>query len=326
MNPSEISEDLNVLLIRFLDFLYLERNLSLNTVKSYRIDLNLFFAYVESKSRPSLRDVDQNLIIDYFSFARRTGLSHRTISRYLSSIRSFYKFLIDEDVVQKNPAVNLNSPKKGINLPEYLTLEEVELLLSMPKENTVLGLRDRTIIELMYSCGLRVSEVVDLKITSADFNRGCILIFGKGKKERLVPFGEKAKKLLDRYIKWARGILLKGRISESLFLNFRGEPLSRKGMWKIIKGYARETGIKKNIKPHILRHSFGTHLIQNGADLRAVQELLGHADISTTQIYTHLDKGTLIDVHRRHHPLESGAAKRQPHPELSDPLRDHLKT
>lgn len=312
MNPSDISEDLNVLLARFLDFLYLERNLSLNTVKSYRIDLKLFFAYVESKGRPSLRDADQNLIIDYFSFARRTGLSHRTISRYLSSIRSFYKFLIDEDVVQKNPSVNLNSPKKGINLPEYLTLEEVDLLLSMPKENTVLGLRDRTIIELMYSCGLRVSEVVDLKINSADFNRGCILVFGKGKKERFVPFGEKAKKLLDRYIKWARGILLKGRISESLFLNFRGEPLSRKGMWKIIKGYARETGIKKNIKPHILRHSFGTHLVQNGADLRAVQELLGHADISTTQIYTHLDKGTLIDVHRRHHPLESGAAKRQP--------------
>ncbi len=326
MNSSDISEDLNVLLARFLDFLYLERNLSLNTVKSYRTDLNLFFAYVESKSRPSLRDVDQNLIIDYFSFARRTGLSHRTISRYLSSIRSFYKFLIDEDVVQKNPAENLNSPKKGINLPEYLTLEEVELLLSMPKENTVLGLRDRTIIELMYSCGLRVSEVVDLKITSADFNSGCILVFGKGKKERFVPFGEKAKKLLDRYIKWARGILLKGRISESLFLNFRGEPLSRKGMWKIIKGYARETGIKKNIKPHILRHSFGTHLVQNGADLRAVQELLGHADISTTQIYTHLDKGTLIDVHRRYHPLESGAVKRQPRPELSDPLRDHLKT
>lgn len=326
MNPSDISEDLNVLLARFLDFLYLERNLSLNTVKSYRIDLKLFFAYVESKGRPSLRDADQNLIIDYFSFARRTGLSHRTISRYLSSIRSFYKFLIDEEVVEKNPAVNLNSPKKGINLPEYLTLEEVDLLLSMPKENTVLGLRDRTIIELMYSCGLRVSEVVDLKITSADFNRGCILIFGKGKKERFVPFGEKAKKLLDRYIKWARGILLKGRISESLFLNFRGEPLSRKGMWKIIKGYARETGIKKNIKPHILRHSFGTHLVQNGADLRAVQELLGHADISTTQIYTHLDKGTLIDVHRRHHPLESGAAKRQPRPELSDPLSDHLKT
>lgn len=309
MNPNTVSVKPNVLLARFLDFLYLEKNLSLNTVKSYRADLKLFFAYVESKGSRSISNVDQNLIIDYFSFARKTGLSHRTISRYLSSIRSFYKFLIDENVVQKDPAINLISPKKGVNFPEYLTLEEVDLLLSMPKENTVLGLRDRAIIELMYSCGLRVSEVVDLKIGSVDFNRGCILVFGKGKKERIVPFGERAKKLLIRYTEWARVMLLKGRISESLFLNFRGEPLSRKGMWKIIKGYARETGIKKNIKPHILRHSFGTHLIQNGADLRAVQELLGHADISTTQIYTHLDKGTLIDVHRRHHPLESGAVK-----------------
>ncbi len=302
-------EDNSVLLARFLDCLYLEKNLSLNTIKSYRQDLKLFLAYIESKTaingNYSLNNVDQQVIIDFLSFGRKTGLSHRTISRYLSSIRAFYRFLIDENVVQNNPAVNISSPKLAFNLPEYLTLEEVELLLEVADENTVLGLRNLTIIELMYSCGLRVSEVVDLKSGSINFKSGFILVMGKGNKERIVPFGEKAGRLLDKYIIHSRGILLKGRVDDSLFLNFRGEPLSRKGIWKMIKNCARKTGIKKNIKPHILRHSFGTHLVQNGADLRSVQELLGHSDISTTQIYTHLDKGTLIDIHKSNHPLET---------------------
>ena len=207
--------------------------------------------------------------------------------------------------MQNDPVVNISSPKLAFNLPEYLTLEEVDLLLGVPNENTALGLRNRTIIELMYSCGLRVSEVVELKTGSVSFKSGYILVMGKGNKERIVPFGDKAKRLLDKYSKRSRGILLKGRVDDSLFLNFRGEPLSRKGIWKMIKDCARKTGIKKNIKPHILRHSFGTHLVQNGADLRTVQELLGHSDISTTQIYTHLDKGTLIDIHKNNHPLET---------------------
>jgi integrase/recombinase XerD len=302
-------EDNNVLLARFLDCLYLEKNLSLNTIKSYRQDLKLFFAYIESKTANngdySLNIVDQQVVIDFLSFSRNSGLSHRTISRYLSSIRAFYRFLIDENVVQNDPVVNISSPKLAFNLPEYLTLEEVDLLLGVADENTVLGLRNRTIIELMYSCGLRVSEVVELKSGSINFKTGYILVMGKGNKERIVPFGDIAGKLLDKYIKRSRGILLKGRVDDSLFLNFRGEPLSRKGIWKIIKDCARKTGINKNIKPHILRHSFGTHLVQNGADLRSVQELLGHSDISTTQIYTHLDKGTLIDIHKSNHPIET---------------------
>ena len=302
-------EDNSVLLARFLDCLYLEKNLSLNTIKSYSQDLKLFLAYIESKTTVdvdySLNNVDQQLVIDYLSFVKNSGLSHRTISRYLSSIRAFYRFLIDENVVQNDPVINISSPKLAFNLPEYLTLEEVDLLLDAADENTVLGLRNRAIIELMYSCGLRVSEVVDMKTGSINFKSGYILVMGKGNKERIVPFGDKAGRLLDKYIGRSRGILLKGRVEDSLFLNFRGEPLSRKGIWKIIKDCARKTGIKKNIKPHILRHSFGTHLVQNGADLRSVQELLGHSDISTTQIYTHLDKGTLIDIHKRHHPIET---------------------
>jgi integrase/recombinase XerD len=302
-------QDKTVLLSRFLDCLYLEKNLSLNTIKSYRQDLKLFMSYIDSRSGSRfgypLKDVDQQMVIDFLSFSRQSGLSHRTIARYISSIRAFYRFLIEEGDAEADPVINISSPKLAFSLPEYLTLEEVDLLLDVTDENTVLGLRDRTIIELMYSCGLRVSEVVDLKTGSLNLESRYILVLGKGEKERIVPFGERARDLLKRYIEWARHAILKGRASDSLFLNFRGEPLSRKGIWKMIKNYARRTGIKKNIKPHILRHSFGTHLVQNGADLRAVQELLGHADISTTQIYTHLDKGTLIDIHRGSHPLET---------------------
>lgn len=293
----------NTILVRLIDYLYLEKGLSLNTVQSYKNDLWLFFSYLESK-KISVLDVDRNCIVEYLAFCNRTGLTHRTISRYLSSIRALYRFLIGEDMLQKNPTVNIAKPKIVHNPPEYLTLEEVEILLNMPEENTVLGLRNKTVLELMYSCGLRVSEVVELQMNNIDFAQAYILVYGKGKKERMVPYGKRAMKLLIRYVEWARVVLLKSRIEDKLFLNFRGEPLSRKGLWKIIKGYAKRSGINKSIKPHILRHSFATHLIQNGADLRVVQELLGHADISTTQIYTHLDRGTLIDMHKKYHPLE----------------------
>ncbi len=292
------------ILIRLIDYLYLEKGLSLNTVQSYKNDLWLFFSYLESK-KISVFDVDRNCIVEYLAFCNRTGLNHRTISRYLSSIRILYRFLIAEDMLKKDPTVNIAKPKIVPNPPEYLTLEEVEILLNMPEENTVLGLRDKTVLELMYSCGLRVSEVVELQLNNIDFAQAYLLVYGKGKKERIVPYGKRAMKLLKRYVEWSRVVLLKSRIEDKLFLNFRGEPLSRKGLWKIIKGYAMRSGIKKSIKPHILRHSFATHLIQNGADLRVVQELLGHADISTTQIYTHLDRGTLIDMHKKYHPLEN---------------------
>ncbi len=333
-----MDDDLSVHKARFLDHIYLERNLSKNTVGSYLADLNLFFAYMESIGKshqigeiePEKKGCRGNGpgefhegvlegevcsrvlnarradIIDYLAFCRKSGLSHRTTSRYLSAIRAFYRFLIDENAVRGDPTMRIATPKTILNPPEYLTLEEVDLLLSMPEESTTLGLRDRAMLEMMYSSGLRVSELVELRVSSVDFQESCILVFGKGKKERVVPFGERAASLLKRYLEWGRGQILRRKRSDFLFLNFRGEQLSRKGVWKIIKGYARASGIRKNIKPHILRHSFATHLIQNGADLRVVQELLGHADISTTQIYTHLDRGTLIDFHRRYHPLEQG--------------------
>lgn len=300
---SEKTDLFNTLLARFIDFIYLEKNLSLNTIHSYRSDLKLFFAFLEATGNISIHTVDQKKIIEYLAFCSKTGLDSRTVSRYLSSIRAFFLFLVNEDIVQKNPTLNIGKPKTVINPPEYLTLEELEHLLSIPDENTPLGIRDRLIIEFLYSCGVRVSELVNLTLDNVRIKEQFVHVLGKGGKERIVPFGDRAKALLDSYRGWARPVLLKGRLNDHLFLNFRGEPLTRKGVWKLLKGYARRSGIKKNIKPHMLRHSFATHLIQNGADLRIVQELLGHADISTTQIYTHLDRGTLIDLHKKYHPL-----------------------
>jgi integrase/recombinase XerD len=290
-------------LLRFTDFLYLEKGLSLNTVKSYKSDLSLFISYLESRGVDP-QSVQSGHVIDYLSFCSRTGLSSRTVSRYMSSIRALFRFLINEGITEKDPTVGLSRPKPVKNPPEYLTIEEVEILLDMPDEKTVLGLRDKTIMELLYSCGLRISEVVQLQVNSVNFDEGLILVQGKGKKERIVPFGKRAERLLYGYLDTVRGTLQKMKRSASLFLNFRGETLSRKGLWRMINGYAKRSGITKHIKPHILRHSFATHLIQNGADLRIVQELLGHSDISTTQIYTHLDRGTLIDMHKKYHPLE----------------------
>jgi integrase/recombinase XerD len=301
-------EKRNLLLARFLDYLYLEKNLSGNTIRAYRQDLLLFFDYADARLGSSVLEMKRRDLIEYLAFCRKSGLHHRTTSRYLSSFRAFYRFLIDENVAVNDPTVYISSPKSIVNPPEYLTLEEVDRLLSMPDEGTILGFRDKTIVEIMYSCGLRVSEITDLLINNVRFDERLILVFGKGRKERVVPFGDRAYKLLRGYIEWSRVELLKGRFSDALFLNFRGEPLGRKGLWKMIKGYARRSGITKNIKPHILRHSFATHLIQNGADLRVVQELLGHADITTTQIYTHLDRGTLIDLHNKYHPLQNSNA------------------
>jgi integrase/recombinase XerD len=299
-------KNVDKLLAAFLDYLYLEKNLSANTISAYRQDLVLFLDYIDAKPGKNVRDIQRRDVIEYLAFCRKTGLNHRTTSRYLSSIRAFYKFLIDENETERDPTLYISSPKSIANPPEYLTLEEINKLLGMPDEASVLGFRDKTILEIMYSCGLRVSEITELLVNNIRLHERLILVFGKGRKERIVPFGDHAFDLLSRYIEWCRPLLLKGGLSDALFLNFRGEPLGRKGLWKIIKGYARKSGITKNIKPHILRHSFATHLIQNGADLRIVQELLGHADISTTQIYTHLDRGTLIDMHNRFHPLQKG--------------------
>ena len=287
---------------KFIDYLFFERGLSDNTIKAYKSDLELFLSFLES-SRYKLSGITQKEIYEYLGFCTRTGLSTKTISRYLSAIRRFYRFLISEGMLENDPTLNIPSPKQVPELPEYLTIEEIEILLEAPESSTILGMRDRAIIEVLYSCGLRASELLSLRMGMVNLKEKYLLVQGKGGKERIVPFGNRAHDLLKRYIEYSRPMLVKGFERDEVFLNFRGQPLSRKGLWKIIKFYARKCGINKCIKPHTLRHSFATHLIQNGADLRFVQELLGHADISTTQIYTHLSRGALIDAHKRYHPL-----------------------
>ena len=237
-------------LLRFTDYLYLEKGLSLNTVNSYKSDLSFFLSYLESRGVDPASAGSEH-VVDYLSFCSRTGLSSRTVSRYMSSIRSLFRFLMDEGVTTRDPTAGLAQPKIPKNPPEYLTLEEVEILLDMPDDSTALGVRDSAIMELLYSCGLRISEVVDLQVGAVSFDEGVVLVYGKGGKERIVPFGKRAEKLLSRYIDTARSSLLGRKSSSSLFLNFRGDPLSRKGIWKIIKGYAKKSGITKHIKPHI---------------------------------------------------------------------------
>jgi integrase/recombinase XerD len=227
------------------------------------------------------------------------------MARNLVTIKQFFQFLSSENIIPRSPADTIDAPKIERKLPDHLTVAEVGRFLSAFTEDTPINLRDKTIVELMYSCGLRISEVTDVKTSQFNYKEGYLAVFGKGAKERIVPIGSVALDLLIRYIKGARPFIGTTNKYDEIFLNKSGAPLSRVGLWKIVKKYALRSGIKKNLKPHTLRHSFATHLIQNGADLRSVQEMLGHSDISTTQIYTHLDNTYLKLEHKKNHPLYS---------------------
>ena len=220
----------------------------------------------------------------------------------ISSMRSFFKFLVTEEIIKKNPASEIILPKAGREIPEVLTIEETERLLSAPDTKTTFGIRDRAILETLYATGIRVSELCGLDVGHLDLKRGILFVFGKGSKERIVPVGEKAKEILLEYVHYSRKILLKKRDRNALFLNRFGNRLSRQGVWKIIKGYLKKCGLNMTISPHKLRHSFATHLLERGADIRSVQLLLGHSDISTTQIYTHVAKERLKQLKEQYHP------------------------
>ena len=241
-------------------------------------------------------------ITNYFS-SRSENISKRSVARNLVTIKQFFQFLTSEKILESSPAENIDSPRIEKKLPAYLTVEEVGRFLSAFNEDNPMNLRDTTIVELMYSCGLRITEVVTLCTSQLNLREGYIAVLGKGSKERIVPIGSVALDLIKRYLKIGRPFIAKKAEFDELFLNRHGEPISRVGLWKIIKKYALKSGIKKNLKPHTLRHSFATHLIQNGADLRSVQEMLGHSDISTTQIYTHLDNSQLKMEHNKNHPI-----------------------
>ncbi|MGB8956295.1 MAG: site-specific tyrosine recombinase XerD [Tumebacillaceae bacterium] len=290
------------LIERFIHYLAVERGLAQNTLDSYQRDLN---NYTEFLTRSNIRDLNQTRranIIAYLADLQRKGRATSTISRNLASLRSFYGFLIRDGLIDSDPTTNLESPKIEKRLPKVLTVQEVEALLEGPDLGDVCGLRDKAMLELLYATGIRVSELVALNLSDVNLNMGFLKCFGKGSKERIIPLGTMALTSVSDYVMRARVKLLRNQEEESLFLNHHGQRLSRQGFWKIIKKYATSATIKKEITPHTLRHSFATHLLENGADLRAVQEMLGHADISTTQIYTHLTKSRLKEVYAKTHP------------------------
>lgn len=283
---------------RFLDRLWLERGLSANTQASYRSDLRLFARWLRVRGT-ALTTAGETEIKAYLA-AR--ALAPRSQARLLSALRQFYRHLHADQQRQDDPTARLDSPRLGLRLPKHLSEEEVERLLAAPDATTDLGLRDRAMLELMYASGLRVSELVGLKAASVDLRAGVVQVVGKGGKERLVPIGEIALDWLRRYVQRARPALADGRSVDALFLTARGQAMTRHNFWHLIKRYAAAAGIRTPLSPHTLRHAFATHLLDHGADLRVLQSLLGHADLSTTQIYTHVARARLREIHARHHP------------------------
>lgn len=286
----------------YLHYLKVERGLSENTINSYGIDLKLFLEYLRENEIPSFKQVNKEVIVNYMQAEKNNNKANSSILRSVSSLRKFFQYLAQEKIIEKDPMLLIDTPKKKQHLPQVLTKEEVEKLLHSPNTGQVLGLRDRAMLELMYATGLRISEIINLKLEDLHLTIGTLQTLGKGHKERIVPVGDEAIKWINRYLEEARPKLLKQKRSNYLFLNFHGNNLTRQGVWKNLKAEVREAGIQKNITPHTLRHSFATHILENGADLRIVQELLGHADISTTQIYTHLSNKQLADIYNRAHP------------------------
>ncbi|MCI0129609.1 MULTISPECIES: site-specific tyrosine recombinase XerD [unclassified Vagococcus] len=290
----------------YLYFLKIERGLSQNTIVSYQRDLNQYQAYLIEKNISSIDEVDRFVIMDFLTYLKESGKSSTTIIRMVSSLRKFHQFLRQERYTESDPMQYIDTPKKRQTLPKTLSIEEVEKIIESPDTTTVLGIRDRAILEVMYATGLRVTELITLTLSDLHLSIGLLKTLGKGDKERIVPLGDQAIHWINRYLEESRPELsIKNKTDLSndfLFLNYQGKGFSRQGIWKNLKVYVSQAGITKDVTPHTLRHSFATHLLENGADLRIVQELLGHADISTTQIYTHISKQRLADVYKEHFP------------------------
>jgi integrase/recombinase XerD len=290
----------------FLSYLRVEKGLSQNTILAYGRDLKRFAVFLATRRKNMVDAVDREDIVDFLSDLYRHKLDSRSVSRYLVSLRSFFRYALMEELVRKDPTENLESPKIRQSLPSYLRKEEVERLLSAPSTNTPVGLRDRAMLEVLYSTGLRVSELLNLRISDLDMRMGCVRCIGKGDKERLVPIGRKAIAAVQAYLDGARPKLLRWGAppphNHVLFLTVAGRRLSRITIWKILHDYGVRLGLRGRLTPHKLRHSFATHLLEGGADLRSVQLMLGHADIATTQIYTHVVEERLKEIYKAHHP------------------------
>ena len=293
---------LDVLVDQYLNYLLVEKGLSKKTLESYSSDLTRYLNFLKNKRIKTISDADTAAILKHLISLRITGLGAKSRARHLVTIRGFYRFLVEEKVIKNDPTRIIDLPKSGLKLPDVLSFKEVELLLNTPDLNKPTGARDAAMIELLHAAGLRVSELVNLKLQDVNLEACFVRVFGKGSKERVVPIGLYAKEKIDFYIKTFRATLLKNVASPHLFVARAGKPMTRQGFWKLLRKYGQKAGIIRKIKPHSLRHSFASHLLERGADLRSVQIMLGHVDISTTQIYTHVAREHLKKIHAKFHP------------------------
>jgi integrase/recombinase XerD len=295
------AEKVNSLIQEFLNYVRVEKGLSPNTISAYGRDLVELDSFAR-KHRKRLDQFRRDDVVDFLGHLYRRKLGSRSVARHLVATRNFYRFALTEGAVQKDPTLNIESPKFRKGLPGFLSVEEVEKLLAQPDSTTKLGMRNKAMLELLYSTGLRVSELTGLRVADLHMDMGCLRCIGKGNKERLVPVGRPAVAAVREYLETSRPKLLRDKSSPYLFLTLSGSRLGRIGFWLALQKYGREAGLRTSLSPHKLRHSFATHLLERGADLRSVQMMLGHADISTTQIYTHLMQARLKEIYKQHHP------------------------
>jgi|TARA_Y100000996_G_scaffold224305_1_gene176466 integrase/recombinase XerD len=296
-----VQSESRLLVETFIDSLWLEKNLSQNTLDSYKNDLNKFRLFVEKNEKSVLR-ADHLLILSYLSYLLDKGFSSKTISRNISSLKGFYKYLISTNQVSSNPTTNIDAPKSGFFLPTTLTVEETQKILDAPFEDKHIELRDKAMLYTLYATGMRISELVSLGIHNIDLTRGSVQVMGKGGKERLIPLTEQAVKMIKLYLSHSREKLSKGKDHTNIFVSTHGKQITRHSFWHRIKIYIERAEINKDVHPHTLRHAFATHMLNNGADLRSVQLLLGHSDLATTQIYTHVAQEEVQNMHKKHHP------------------------
>ena len=289
---------------RFVNYLLVEKGLTRTTIESYSSDLNRYIEFLHRRSLDAIGDADTSDLLRYLISLRHDGLGARSRARHLVTIRSFYRFLNQEGILNEDPARLVDLPKAGLKLPEVLSVGEVQSLLDVPDPEDPIGARNAAMLELLYAAGLRVTELVQVKLPDIHLDAGFVRVLGKGSKERVVPIGTIAIRKIDHYLSTGRPRLLKGGVSPFLFVGRTKKPMTRQGFWKLLKKYASAAGIHKNVTPHTLRHSFASHLLEGGADLRAVQAMLGHSDISTTQIYTHVARDRIRSAHQKFHPRD----------------------
>jgi integrase/recombinase XerD len=291
------------LLTKYFNYLLIERGLAQNTLESYSRDLRRFILFAgENRKITDIQDVTPEVLVEYLTQIRDEGLAANSMNRSLAALRGFYKYLLREGIITQNPLANIELAKVWMKLPDTISKEEMKTILAQPGTNTIPAIRNTAMLELLYATGIRVSELINLTMNSVNWQVGFLIVMGKGSKERIVPVGKIAYDCTRRYVDEARPQLMQKKSTDVLFLNRFGKKFTRQGFWKIVVGYAKQAGLQKKVYPHTFRHSFASHLLEGGADLRTVQVMLGHSDISTTQIYTHVTREKLREIHQKYHP------------------------